>query len=243
MDVSSDISLSGLVSFTSLHTFEREGRKEGICWCHNWSRDRRGSLLGLRVIGSKLIKVVSDPGRTVQLKRPGAGLTYCFLHTQACSTEERKRDFEKIFAHYDVVSVSFWVVLTTWREQACLAPCGVILPTDPSLTRWIASPHGRRHVPPSASPCELLKLHENGQRSVHGWEENKIMFVPPLALNWEKVSPSWSPSRKVCSKTKANNQVKDLHQPKEIEAKRAPVDIKTTSQWDWLCGPASERRR
>uniref|UniRef100_A0A452RHF4 Secretagogin, EF-hand calcium binding protein n=1 Tax=Ursus americanus TaxID=9643 RepID=A0A452RHF4_URSAM len=40
----------------------------------------------------------------------------------ACSTEERKRDFEKIFAHYDVVSVSFWVVLATCREQACLAP-------------------------------------------------------------------------------------------------------------------------
>lgn len=82
----------------------------------------RGSLLGLRVTGSTFTKVVCDPGRTVQLKRPGAGLTYCFLHTQACSTEERKRDFEKIFAHYDVVSVSFWVVLATCREQACLAP-------------------------------------------------------------------------------------------------------------------------
>ena len=51
----------------------------------------------------------------VQLSLPLGGLTYYFLHIQACSTEERKRDFEKIFAHYDVVSISFCVVLTTFR--------------------------------------------------------------------------------------------------------------------------------
>uniref|UniRef100_A0A8D1KRS4 Secretagogin n=1 Tax=Sus scrofa TaxID=9823 RepID=A0A8D1KRS4_PIG len=31
-----------------------------------------------------------------------AGFFFFFPHVQACSTEERKRDFEKIFAHYDV---------------------------------------------------------------------------------------------------------------------------------------------
>lgn len=38
----------------------------------------------------------------------------CFI--QASSTEERKRDFEKIFAHYDVVS------------GVCSFLCGVIAP-------------------------------------------------------------------------------------------------------------------
>uniref|UniRef100_A0A673TXE6 Secretagogin, EF-hand calcium binding protein n=1 Tax=Suricata suricatta TaxID=37032 RepID=A0A673TXE6_SURSU len=52
--------------------------------------------------GNQGIKVVYDPGRIERQKLPDAGLTFCSLHPQACSTEERKRDFEKIFAHYDV---------------------------------------------------------------------------------------------------------------------------------------------
>lgn len=107
----------------SLHKFEREGRKEGLFASYfNLSRDQKDLLVKSRVIDSKCIKAVYAPGRIVQWKLPIARLTFCSSHPQACSTEERKRDFEKIFAHYDVVSVRLCVVLATFREQACLAP-------------------------------------------------------------------------------------------------------------------------
>nr|XP_012313957.1 secretagogin isoform X1 [Aotus nancymaae] len=40
----------------------------------------------------------------------------------ACSSEERKRDFEKIFAHYDVVSVFLYIVLAIFEQETGLAP-------------------------------------------------------------------------------------------------------------------------
>lgn len=116
MDVSSNTSLDGFITFMFLYIFEKERRKKEKIWgekkvmplthletdrAHCWDQGVKGHWL-------KVYKNCLRPERTVQLKFHTAGLTHCFLRTQACSAEERKRDFEKIFAHYDVVSAPLY---------------------------------------------------------------------------------------------------------------------------------------
>lgn len=70
----------------------------------------------LRVVDLKLIRVAQHPMGVTRQWLCIAGLTKCFLCTQASSTEERKRDFEKIFAHYDVVSVLYALTPSLGRK-------------------------------------------------------------------------------------------------------------------------------
>lgn len=82
--------------------------------------------------------------------------------TQACSTEERRRDFEKIFAHYDVVSVPLYTVPAPWRQGTGSAPCG-----SPHGLLWcLATPHlcGQVQVP-SALLGNFWEQSKNGQKA------------------------------------------------------------------------------